>query len=110
MLFSSINSQIVFGILIFIIWVRESEAHHQEVFERELEKKLLKAGDSKKNNAELKRQSAALLKEHFRKEVVTTRLNHVTMILVFLITIANMLITGFGIQQTGVSVNGTMCM
>ena len=44
------------------------------------------------------RLSLVRRRKHYRREVITNRLNHVTLVLVFLITLINMFITGFGIE------------
>lgn len=105
----SLTSQVAFGILIFVIWVRESTDNQREEFEKTIRDRLLgpvpgaeDAGKKPPPDAarvrELTRQSIARKQEHFECDLVTNRLNHVTMVLVFLITVTNMFITGFGIE------------
>lgn len=92
------DSQLVFGILIFIIWVRESAAQQREEYEQNMRDKEIRSGDTSSGAVLKLRFSLVRQREQFQRDVITNRLNHVTMVLVFLITVVNMFITGFGIQ------------
>ncbi|XP_070193385.1 ninjurin-1-like [Littorina saxatilis] len=94
----SLISQLVFGILIFIIWVRESAAQQREEYEQNMRDKEIRSGDTSSGAVLKLRFSLVRQREQFQRDVITNRLNHVTMVLVFLITVVNMFITGFGIQ------------
>ncbi|XP_076448413.1 ninjurin-1-like [Babylonia areolata] len=95
----SLVSQLVFGILIFIIWVRESSAHQREEFQRSMrEKEFRSVGDASPDAVVKVRLSMMRQRENYRHDLTTNHLNHVTMVLVFLITVTNMFITGFGIE------------
>ena len=94
-------SQLAFGILIFVIWVRESSANQREEYERSMREKaeFRSAGGTSGPDAVVKlRLSLMRQREHYRHDVITNHLNHVSMVLVFLITVTNMFITGFGIE------------
>ena len=56
--------------------------------------------DSASAEQAVRRLSMSILRQRqeFEKDVVTRRLNNGTMVLVFLITVTNMFITGFGIE------------
>ena len=94
----SINSQLAFGILIFVIWVRESTAHQREQFEQSMRDRNFRPGDMSEDAVVRMRVSIMRMREQYARDVTTNHLNHVTMVLVFLITVANMFITGFGIE------------
>ncbi|KAL8588149.1 hypothetical protein ACOMHN_044119 [Nucella lapillus] len=95
----SLVSQVVFGILIFVIWVRESSAHQREEFEKSVRERRFRSDENPSRDAMVKMRLSLMRRgEQFRHDVITNHLNHVTMVLVFLITVTNMFITGFGIE------------
>lgn len=47
------------------------------------------------------RNSVQRRKQHYQENRITSHLNYVTMVLVFIITVINMFITGFGIKLEG---------
>ncbi|XP_059169685.1 ninjurin-1-like isoform X2 [Physella acuta] len=87
----SLAAQIIFAILIFIIWVRESDQHQRHEYLTSLQKR----PNTGANNSSVTPEE---LDEDFRQQRITNHLNYVTMVLVFTITVANMFITGFGIK------------
>ncbi|RUS84889.1 hypothetical protein EGW08_007358 [Elysia chlorotica] len=90
----SLVAQIMFAVIIFIIYMREAEDHHKEEF-----RALLRQGDIELGSvAESIKVYKFRMEQRFRRRQLTNRLNFVTIVLVFLITLINMFITGFGIK------------
>lgn len=94
----SLAAQVVFAITIFIIWMRETEDNYREEFLATIRQ----VAASKTPEAGAAKQSVILdrakQEEKFRRHQLTNRLNYGTIVLVFLITVTNMFITGFGIK------------
>ncbi|KAI8782022.1 Ninjurin-1 [Biomphalaria glabrata] len=88
----SLAAQLVFAVLIFVIWVRESDQHQRQEHYRMAEAKAVTNPDERARLSNLNRD------EEFRTQRLTNHMNYVTMVLVFLITVINMFITGFGIK------------
>ncbi|KAH9489324.1 Ninjurin-1 [Bulinus truncatus] len=88
----SLAAQLIFAVLIFVIWVRESDQHQRQEYLRMAEVK------ANANPEERARLSTLNRDEEFRAQRLTNHLNYITMVLVFAITVVNMFITGFGIK------------
>ncbi|CAL1526215.1 unnamed protein product [Lymnaea stagnalis] len=96
----SLGAQIIFAVLIFVIWVRESDQHQRQEYYRVRNAECF---ETPKHNAannpdERARLSTLNRDEEFRTQRLTNHLNYITMVLVFIITVVNMFITGFGIK------------
>lgn len=90
----SLAAQIVFAVIIFVIYMREAEDTQREEFMAALGK-----GDVESLScAENTRAYRTRIETKFRRHQITNRLNFVTIVLVFVITVVNMFITGFGIK------------
>ncbi|KAK3794052.1 hypothetical protein RRG08_028484 [Elysia crispata] len=102
----SLAAQVVFAIIIFIIWMRETEDNYREEFLATI--KQIAASKSAESQAakESLRVDRAKLEEKFRRHEWTNRLNYGTIVLVFMITVTNMFITGFGIKLEAPSAGG----
>ncbi|CAG5118600.1 unnamed protein product [Candidula unifasciata] len=94
----SLSFQLLFAILIFIIWMRESEQHQKDDYLKALRE--LADAKSETDTAEM----SAARNSYLRRQIsylghrITSHLNYITMVLVFIITVINMFITGFGIK------------
>ncbi|XP_005090410.2 uncharacterized protein LOC101856775 [Aplysia californica] len=100
---TSLISQIVFAILIFIIWVRESDQDQREEYLTTLSQVVAANNSGRPNRAASEKLRLSLLKreEDYHHHRITNHMNYATMVLVFLITVINMFITGFGIKLDG---------
>ncbi|BFZ10710.1 hypothetical protein BsWGS_13749 [Bradybaena similaris] len=106
----SLALQLLFAVLIFVMWVRESDQHQKDDYLKTLRNviEVTKLGTpAEKDKA---RDLLVRKQEDYNENRLTSHLNYVTMVLVFVITVVNMFITGFGIkleQPTG-TVNTTV--
>ncbi|KAK3794050.1 hypothetical protein RRG08_028482 [Elysia crispata] len=90
----SLVAQIIFAVIIFIIYIRESEDFQKEMFMA-----ALREGDvGTTSEAEAAKAFKQRMKQRFQRHQLTNRLNFITIVLVFVITVINMFITGFGIK------------
>uniref|UniRef100_A0A0B6Y9L8 Uncharacterized protein n=1 Tax=Arion vulgaris TaxID=1028688 RepID=A0A0B6Y9L8_9EUPU len=94
----SLAFQLLFAILIFLIWMRENDQHQKDDYLKTL-REVLQAtkGGTAEDDAKI-RSSYLQRVEDYKENRVTSHLNYVTMVLVFVITVINMFITGFGIK------------
>ncbi|CAG5120806.1 unnamed protein product [Candidula unifasciata] len=94
----SLALQLLFALLIFVMWTRESDQHRKDEYLKTLRNvievtKLGSTADKEKARDLLVRKQ-----EDYNEDRLTSHLNYITMILVFAITVVNMFITGFGIK------------
>ncbi|GFR81917.1 ninjurin 2 [Elysia marginata] len=90
----SLAAQVMFAIIIFVIYMREAEETQREAFLDSIRK-----GDVESiSQAERTKVYRTRMEEKFRRHKLTNRLNFATIVLVFVITVINMFITGFGIK------------
>ncbi|CAL1526214.1 unnamed protein product [Lymnaea stagnalis] len=95
----SLLAQLVFAVLIFVIWVRESDQNQRQEYFLPLSVYLQMSETSACRSAEEKAKTVTLKRdEEFLAQRSTNRLNYLTTVLVFSITVINMFITGFGIK------------
>ncbi|BFZ08432.1 hypothetical protein BsWGS_11471 [Bradybaena similaris] len=94
----SLSCQLLFAILIFIIWMRESEQHQQDDYLKTL-REVTETSSGTDTAAKTAARNSYLRRQmSYQGHRITSHLNYVSMVLVFVITVINMFITGFGIK------------
>jgi hypothetical protein len=100
----SLAFQLLFALLIFFIWMKESDQHLREDYTKTL-REVIEVSKNGTAAEKLKTRNTLLeKKETFDENRLTSHLNYATMILVFIITVINMFITGFGIKLEAAAV------
>ncbi|GFR79262.1 ninjurin-2 [Elysia marginata] len=94
----SLLAQLIFAIIIFIIWTRETEENSREEFLAHLRQVAASKAPESLEAKESLSLEMAKLKTRFQQQRLTNRMNYGTVVLVFMITVTNMFITGFGIK------------
>jgi hypothetical protein len=94
----SLGCQVIFAILISIIWMRESEQHQKDEYLNTLREVTEANNGAVKMIKDKNRNSLLRRQQSFQGHVLTSHLNYISMVLVFTITVINMFITGFGIK------------